>query len=75
MDHKRFDTSRCHNAQNGTYGHECGRPATWIKTAVGGPIPGLGLPDPYTYDIGYCDECKSSGHERHGALSWRRVES
>ena len=26
---------KCHNAEPGTYGHECGKPATWI----GGKTP------------------------------------
>ena len=52
---------RCHNAQRGTYGHECGAPATWIATKASG------------WSSGFCDECKKYGHERHGFARWQRI--
>ena len=53
---------KCHNAQIGTYGHECGRPATW-----------LGIKNP-RWGSGFCDECKEFGHERHEYLIWIPLE-
>lgn len=53
----------CHNAETGTYGHECGKPATWIGTKPGG------------WQSGFCDRCKEHGAERHGFLIWKRVRS
>ncbi len=51
----------CHNAQPGTYGHECGKPATWIGTDSNG------------FQSGFCDDCKANGYEARG-LSWRRKD-
>lgn len=53
----------CHNAETGTYGHECGKPATWIGTKPGG------------WACGFCDHCKEHGAERHGFETWERVQS
>jgi len=52
---------KCHNANRGTYGHECGKPATW-----------LGRTDTL-FTSGFCDHCKQHGDERHG-LTWRRID-
>ncbi len=41
----------CHNANSGTYGHECGKPATWIGVNRDG------------WASGYCSHCKKYGHE------------
>lgn len=46
---------KCHNAQYGTFGQECGRPAVWIGT---NPETG--------FRSGFCDKCKRTGDERHG---------
>lgn len=48
----------CHNAEPGTYGHECRKPALWIGTnrATGS-------------QSGFCSRCKESGHEARG-LDW-----
>lgn len=51
----------CHNAETGTYGHECGKPATWIGTKTSG------------WASGFCDHCKDHGAERHGFANWERV--
>lgn len=45
---------KCHNADTGTFGHECGKPATWLGVTETG------------YASGFCDHCKSYGSERHG---------
>lgn len=48
--------SKCHNAEPGTYGHECGAPAVWIG------IKGNG------WQTGFCDKCKNTGAERRDIL-------
>lgn len=50
---------RCHNANVGTYGHECGKPATWIGTKANG------------FQCGFCNHCKQHGDENYGYVSWR----
>lgn len=50
----------CHNANDGTYGHECGKSATWIGTASNG------------FQSGFCDHCKEHGDEGHRMVSWVR---
>ena len=37
---------KCHNAEPGTYGHECGKPAAWIGTnhGLGDRTQGLLVP-------------------------------
>lgn len=54
---------KCHNAEPGTYGHECGKPAVWIGTDAKG------------FSSGFCDDCKLNGYERHQFTSWRRCEA
>jgi len=49
----------CHNAEPGTYGHECGRPATW-----------LGLQPTAAGWIGFCDACKAGGTEARQSIEW-----
>ena len=48
----------CHNANHGTFGHECGKPATWLATKADG------------WQSGFCDHCKAHGDERHGFTKW-----
>jgi hypothetical protein len=50
----------CHNAEQGTFGHECGKPATWIGTQETG------------FRSGFCDDCKAHGWEAKGR-TWTRV--
>ncbi len=50
---------KCHNAEPGTYGHECGKPAVWVGEKVGG------------FRCGYCAKCRSSGYEARGVVSWQ----
>jgi hypothetical protein len=49
---------RCHNAEPGTYGHECGKPAVWIGTKATG------------FRSGFCLRCRAEGWERHGYVTW-----
>jgi len=51
----------CHNAEPGTYGHECGKPATWIGTNKRG------------FSMGYCDACKATGYEARDCVAWKRM--
>lgn len=51
---------KCHNANYGTFGHECGKPAVWLGT---NPKTG--------WQSGYCDKCKREGDERFGR-TWER---
>jgi len=50
---------RCHNAQAGTFGHECGKPAVWVGTRADG------------FQCGFCDDCRQRGHEARAYVSWR----
>lgn len=52
----------CHNAEPGTYGHECSKPAVWLGTSAKGHVSG------------FCDDCKQHGYERHEKVSWVRWE-
>jgi len=52
---------KCHNAEPGTYGHECGKPAIWIGTKANG------------FKSGFCDHCKKYGYERHGMMGWQKI--
>ena len=52
----------CHNAEPGTYGHECGKPAVWIGTAANG------------FESGFCDDCRRNGYEARNKKSWRPLE-
>jgi hypothetical protein len=51
---------KCHNANRGSFGHECGRPATWIGTEPGG------------LRSGFCDRCKEIGDEAASVVTWER---
>ena len=44
----------CSNANRGTYGHECGKPAAWLGTRPNG------------FQSGRCDRCRREGDERFG---------
>lgn len=48
----------CHNANCGTYGHECGKPARWLGTDAEG------------FTMGYCEHCRHNGHEARGVRTW-----
>ena len=51
----------CHNAEPGTYGHECSKPAVWLGTTAGG------------FRSGFCDFCKRNGWEARGMKEWTRL--
>lgn len=50
---------KCHNAQPGTYGHECGKPSTWI-----------GVRKDRMFKMGFCDHCKENGYEARKYDLW-----
>lgn len=50
---------KCHNAQPGTYGHECGKPARWLGEK------------PTGHKSGFCDHCKNHGHEAREYSNWK----
>ena len=54
---------KCHNADPGTYNHECGKPATWIGTTKTG------------FRSGYCEDCKRHGWEARQCTAWERRTS
>ena len=54
---------KCHNAEPGTYGHECGKPAAWIGTNHKG------------FSSGFCDDCKCHGYEARDVIAWRRADT
>jgi hypothetical protein len=51
---------KCHNAQHGSYNHECGKPAVFVgtKSETG-------------FRSGFCDWCAKHGDERHGYIMER----
>lgn len=52
---------RCHNAELGTFNHECGKPARWLGTTRRG------------FQSGYCDHCKMFGIEGMACVSWEQL--
>jgi hypothetical protein len=52
---------KCHNANHGTYGHECGKPATWIGRKASG------------FESGFCDHCRQHGDEAREFASFRPI--
>ena len=52
---------RCHNANVGTFGHECGKPAEWIGTKMNG------------FRSGFCNICKKHGDERRDYVEWEQI--
>lgn len=52
---------KCHNANNGTFGHECGKPAVWIGIKKNG------------FRSGFCDHCRQYGDEAKLCINWDRV--
>jgi hypothetical protein len=53
--------SRCHNAEPGTFNHECGKPATFIGIRSDG------------FASGFCEACKSKGWEASRYTHWERI--
>lgn len=52
---------KCHNAEPGTYGHECGKPAAFIGTEGSG------------FRSGYCADCRRGGWEATRVVIWTRI--
>ena len=52
---------KCHNAEPGTFNHECGNPANWVGYKANG------------YGAGFCDKCKQYGHERKDIVRWNPI--
>ena len=54
----------CHNANRGTFNHECEKPATW-----------LGVNKRTGFASGYCDHCKEYGDEAQMCDKelWQRI--
>ena len=52
--HSYATDGKCHNANAGTFGHECRKPATWLATNSRG------------FTMGVCDRCKTEGDEARG---------
>lgn len=57
----------CHNANRGTYGHECGKPAVWNADKPSSLYCGT----PFTSS--FCDRCKLTGDEAREFSNWRRI--
>jgi hypothetical protein len=53
---------QCQNAEPGTYGHECGKPAQWTATNRQG------------HAAGFCDQCKATGSEARNYSQWTPQE-
>lgn len=51
---------KCHNAEKGTFGHECGKPAQWVGFTDRG------------WGACYCDDCKQNGYEAGQKVRWER---
>lgn len=49
---------KCHNAEPGTFGHECGKPAEWVGEKADG------------FRSGFCTDCKERGYEARGVVKW-----
>lgn len=49
---------RCTNAEPGTYGHECEKPAQWQATKPNG------------YTSTFCDQCRQHGTEASHYNHW-----
>ncbi len=58
---KEDGSARCTNAEPGTFGHECGRPASWIGKKESG------------FTACFCEECKRFGYEARRMIEWRAI--
>jgi len=52
---------KCHNAEPGTFGGECGKPATWVGTAADG------------FRSGFCSKCRFDGFESRRFKTWEII--
>jgi len=55
---------RCVNAEPGTFGHECGKPATFIGTNANSGAQAC-----------FCADCKEHGHEARCFGDWHQLGS
>jgi hypothetical protein len=53
---------RCQNAEPGTYGHECSKPAQWTATNKQG------------HTAAFCDQCRQQGSEARTYSQWTPQE-
>jgi hypothetical protein len=53
---------KCHNANFGTYGHECGKLAKWLGIKCNG------------WATGFCENCKNNGDERALMAEWVKAD-
>jgi hypothetical protein len=53
---------KCHNAEPGTFGHECGKPAVWIGTQADG------------FKSGFCVACRARGWEARSCIAWEPMD-
>lgn len=58
MSNSYVDDGKCHNSNDGTFNHECGKPAVWVGERA------------YGFRAGFCDHCKNNGDERRGIITW-----
>lgn len=54
---------RCINAEPGTFGQECGKPAAFIGTKI---VTGA--------QACFCADCKERGHEALGFREWHAID-
>lgn len=55
---------RCINAEPGTFGHECGKPAAFIGTKAATGTQAC-----------FCAACKETGHDARGFAGWHALEA
>jgi hypothetical protein len=53
---------KCHNANKGTFNHECGRTAVWLGATKAG------------FWSGFCERCKIGGDEARDVAVWRKID-
>ena len=53
---------KCHNANRGTFNHECEQPAQWLGSQANGSMSG------------FCDDCKAHGDEARYIVAWQRID-
>lgn len=53
---------KCHNAEPGTFSHECGKPAVWVGIKANG------------FRSGFCDQCRRHGWDAAHFERWERAE-
>jgi hypothetical protein len=58
MSQENPDALKCTNAEPGTYGHECGKPAQWQAAKPNG------------YTSTFCDRCRQDGTEARAYGNW-----